>query len=115
MVSSENMRLLALLIEDEIKKEFTFTHLTGNLKDTIRIEKNGNEGYNIIVSAKLYDIAKWKETGVKEYRPGSYASQVDKTGGFSKKHKDYIDRCINRALDRWLTSKRDEYRLIRRG
>lgn len=114
MVSSEDMRLLAMLIEDEVKKEFNFTHLSGNLKDTIRIEKDGDSRYNVIISAKLYDIAKWRDEGVKVYRNGSYASEVDKSGGFSGTHKDYIDKCVNKALERWLRSTNSKYKLVRR-
>ena len=33
---------------------------------------------------------------------GSYASQVDVTGGFSKEHKDYINRCIDKSVREWL-------------
>lgn len=115
MISSEDMRLLAMLIEDEVKKEFNFTHLSGNLKDTIKIEKGSTGGYNIIISAKLYDIAKYKEEGVKIYRPGSYASEVDKTGGFSGTHKEYVNKCINKAIDRWLKSVSGKYKMIRRS
>lgn len=114
MVSSEDMRLLALLIEDELKKEFSFTFLSGNLKNSIRIEKGEGNGYNIIIPAQLYDINEWKKTGVKVHRPGSYAAEVDKTGGFSGKHKNYVDRCIEKALTKWEALKRSQYKKIRR-
>ena len=114
MVKDSDMKLLAMLIQDEVKKEFSLTHLTGNLKDTIKIEKGKNNGYNVIISAKLYDINYWKKTGAKVYRNGSYASAVDKTGGFSGMHKGYVDKCINRAIERWLAAKRGEYTLVRR-
>jgi hypothetical protein len=114
MVSSEDMRLLAMLIEDEIKKEFSVAFLSGNLKNSIKIEKGNGNGYNVIIPAELYDIGEWKKTGVKVYKQGSYASMVDKDGGFSGTHKDYVNRCINKAITRWKDLKRDEYMEIRR-
>ena len=114
MVSSEDMRLLAMLIEDEIKKEFSLTYLSGNLRESIRIEKGEGNGYNVIIPAALYDISEWKKTGVKNHKPGSYAAEVDKTGGFSGKHKDYVQRCVDKALVRWEALKREKYKKVRR-
>lgn len=114
MVKDGDMRLLAMLIEDEIKKEFSLTYLSGNLKNTIKIEKNDRNGYNVIIAAPLYDINEWRKTGTKVYRPGSYAAKVDKTGGFSGQHKDYAMRCVEKAIYRWESLKRNDYATIRR-
>lgn len=114
MVKDGDMRLLAMLIEDEIKKEFSIVHLSGNLKNSIKIEKGEGNGYNVIIGAPLYDIAEWKRTGAKIYRNGSYADSVDKDGGFSGVHRGYVERCINKALSRWESMKRNEYKTIRR-
>ena len=32
---------------------------------------------------------------------GSYAEEVDKTGGFSGEHKDYVERCIRKGIEKW--------------
>ena len=114
MVSEGKMKFLAWLIQDEIQKEFSVYYLSGNLKKSVKIEKNGGNGYNITIEAPRYDIKEYKRTGVKISKPGSYASSVNETGGFSKHHKDYVNKCIERALQRWESTYRDEYATIRR-
>ena len=53
-------------------------------------------------------LEKWEKEGVivPYEKGGSYASQVDKTGGFSGKHKGYVDKCIDLAISQWLTKYR---------
>ena len=114
MVNDSDMHLLAMLIEEEIKQEFSSAFLTGNLKRTIRIEKNSDGGYNIIIPAQRYDISEWKRTGVIRYVPGSYADAVDKSGGFSGTHKNYAERCVKKAIDKWLALKKEKYDLVRK-
>ena len=114
MVSDSDMKLLAMLVEDEIKKEFSTYYLSGNLKNSVKIEKNQSNGYNITIAAPRYDIREYKRTGTKIPKPGSYAADVDKTGGFSKMHKGYAEKCVERALTRWEALKRDKYASIRR-
>lgn len=93
---------LAEMIRNEIENEFSMIHFSGNLKDTIMIEETEN-GYDVVIPAQLYDLGYFAEHGIIVYdRAGSYASQVDKTGGFSGKHKNYVEECIQRAIDKWM-------------
>lgn len=99
-------KLLADIIVKNIREEFQEKHLSGNLADTIRVEKyNGSDGigYDVVIPAETYDIKEFSKTGKIVYTyNGSYASQVDVTGGFSKEHKDYINRCIDKSVREWL-------------
>lgn len=160
-------------IYEALQEEFETNHLSGNLKNSIRIEESasilgtiGNEGeegllygesdYTIVIEAQRYDIQIYKETGqivhtnykkaggtdsrnrdiirrLKEGKTideitredirrdmkkgkssavtrrgyyddilaGSYAEEVDKTGGFSGEHKDYVERCIRKGIEKW--------------
>lgn len=93
---------LALMIKNEIEEEFKNIHLSRNLMETIEIEET-DSGYDVVIPAYIYDIETWYKHGIVAYTSGkSYASQVDKTGGFSGKHKGYVERCIKRALDKWM-------------
>lgn len=93
---------LAQRIKEEIIDEFSQIHFSGNLKDTIMIEETEN-GYDVVITAQLYDLEYYLKYGVIVYdRMGSYASEVDKMGGFSGKHKDYVEECIQRAISKWM-------------
>lgn len=97
-----NMNRLATLIVEEIKKEFESIHLSMNLVNSIKIYDNDGK-LTIEIPAQMYDIKKYKSSGVIIYnRKGSYASEVDKSGGFSGKHTDYVNKCINVAINRWM-------------
>lgn len=95
------LKLLALKIEEYLIEDFRYKHLSGNLAETINIEEIEN-GYRIEIPAEIYDIDKWSKTGVIIYTgQGSYASQVDEFGGFSKTHTNYVERAINKAIQEW--------------
>ena len=100
---------LALLIKEEIEKEFAFVHLSGNLADTIEIRQTA-KGIEVEIPARKYDIAKYLKTGEISYYDGdeSYASQVDESGGFSGLHYGYIDRCIAQAIRRFAQAKTND-------
>lgn len=38
---------------------------------------------------------------------GSYAEEVDSTGGFSGTHKDYVERCIRKGIEKWKSQYKD--------
>lgn len=38
---------------------------------------------------------------------GSYAEEVDITGGFSGTHKDYVERCIRKGIEKWKRQYKD--------
>lgn len=93
---------LANLIEQEIKNEFDKIHLSLNLAETIKIKINGSS-VQVEIPAQMYDIKKFRNEGVIVYTgKGSYASSVNNYGGFSRKHKNYVDRCIYIAIEKWL-------------
>lgn len=93
---------LTKLILEELKKEFETVRLSGNLINTIKVYSNEGKWF-IEIPAEMYDINKYKKSGVVVHnRKGSYASQVDKSGGFSGKHVDYVDRCIQNAIQKWI-------------
>lgn len=98
----EKAKKLADLIKEEIQKEFQNIHLTKNLMDTINIYKSGDK-WIVDIPAQKYDFKTYFETGaIVPYKlGGSYAEKVNEKGGFSKTHKNYVERCINKAIQRW--------------
>lgn len=113
MEITDNMKQrLANLIVEEIKKEFAFIHLSKNLINSIKITKSEN-GIVIDIDPKRYYIATYQKTGNLKFTPGggSYASEVDKKGGLSEKHKGFIDRCINAGIQKWLSFYKIDARL----
>lgn len=101
-VSDEMKKRLLLLIKEEIDNEFFNVHLSGNLSRTITID-NSNGGLTLTIPAQIYDITQYKKKGVIIYKgSGSYANEVDNTGGFSGKHKGYVDKAIDKAINRWM-------------
>lgn len=102
MITQLQLNKLAQKIRNKIKEDFKDIHLSGNLMDTITIEQIP-DGYRVTVNAKMYDISKFKKEGIIVYNnKGSYAQEVDVTGGFSGKHKDYIERAVTESLQEWL-------------
>ena len=103
-VTEEMKKDLVKLIVENFKKEFFTVHFTGNLMDTIEIHQT-EDGIAVEIPAMRYSFEKWEKEGVivPYEKGGSYASQVDKTGGFSGKHKGYVDKCIDLAISQWLT------------
>lgn len=101
-VSENDKRLLADLIIYYIRKDFEIVHLSKNLVNTIRLEKTNN-GYAVIIPAEMYDISQFRKKGVVVHNnKGSYANEIDSSGGFSGQHKNYVDRAINSAIQNWL-------------
>lgn len=102
MITEEMIQDLALMIMNEIKVDFEQVFLSGNLRDTLYVEPTEN-GVNIVINAEMYDLLQYKKKGVIIYTgEGSYASEVDKVGGFSFKHKDYINRAIQSGISQWM-------------
>lgn len=92
----------------EIEEEFEKIHLTGNLLETVFRQdlslwsSDKDKITQLRIPATRYDLYLYKRLGIFQYKPykGSYAYQVNKTGGLSGKHKNYIERmvyngCIN--------------------
>lgn len=96
------MEQLANKIVEKLKKNFANVYLSGNLKDTIKVNKTPN-GFEVEIPAKIYDLAKFYKTGAIIYtNNGSYASEVDETGGFSGVHKNYVEMAIYQAIYEWM-------------
>lgn len=93
---------LAVLIVKHIKNNFATVYLSQNLIKTINISKT-KEGWAIDIPAEIYDINLYKKKGVIVHtHNGSYASEVDKTGGYSGTHVDYVNKSISAAINEWL-------------
>ena len=94
---------LALFIMEEIREEFKMKHFSYNLANTIKIYKNDSGYWCVEIPAQMYDFNIYKKSGaIVPWGNGSYASKIDETGGFSKTHKNYVDRCINKGIQKWL-------------
>lgn len=93
---------LASEIINGLKDEFAEVFLSGNLRDTIKVNINANS-IVIDIPAEMYDIEKYKDEGVIIYSGnGSYAQAVNITGGFSGKHTNYLENQITNAINRWI-------------
>ena len=93
---------LALMIQEHIINGFKEKHLTMNLMNTIQVRKT-DRGFEVDIPAELYDLKKWNEEKVVVYTgEGSYAQRVDVTGGFSKKHKAYVEYAIEESINAWV-------------
>nr|DAP71026.1 MAG TPA: hypothetical protein [Bacteriophage sp.] len=97
--------LLAKIIIKNLKKEFEDVHLSGNLADTIKLVQkriNNEVYYEVQIPAQIYDIGLYRKRGVIVHTgAGSYADIVNTSGGFSGKHTDYVDRCIQKSIQEW--------------
>lgn len=101
----ERIRLrisFALILKDELKKEFETVHLSKQLYHSIRIFVDENGKIHVIIPAQLYDVGYYRKRGViKHISQNSYALAVNYYGGFSGTHKDYVTKCIQRTINRW--------------
>ena len=89
------------LIIKEFEKEFEKIHLSHNLVDTIKVEEM-TDGYYIDIPADIYDLTWYTHRNIIVYTgEGSYADEVDISGGFSGTHTNYVDNCIAKAMKKW--------------
>lgn len=102
--SNKSKQRLARMIADKARDDFLEVHLSGNLMHTITTYHNGGGDFVVNIPAPMYDLGLYKKKGVVVTIPGkgSYASEVDKLGGFSKKHKNYAERAIFSGIDSWM-------------
>jgi hypothetical protein len=132
------MNFKDILIE-EFEKEFENIHLSRNLANTIRWERN-ETGYAIVIPAQTYKMYQFFKNGVVIHDgKGSYASELNisgssialynkkgkkhklKSGGYNGhsnvkhlgNHVGYIDKCIQKAVQRWIgtTPEYNEYKM----
>lgn len=93
---------LAEMIKNNIKSDFEKVHLSGNLMNTIKVSYNA-DGFQVEIPAEMYDIALYKKDKVLKFTgKGSYAQEVNETGGHSGKHKNYVERAIETAINEWI-------------
>ena len=96
------LQKLAEKIKEKIRNDFKEVHLSQNLMNTISVSSTPT-GFLIDIPAEIYDLAKYYKEGVVIYTgAGSYAEDVDINGGFSGKHKDYIERAILESVREWI-------------
>ena len=101
-VKSEMKRKLGEFIIDEIKVEFERVHLSMNLVNTLNLYQAANGNWVVEIPADIYDIELFRRDGVIIYTgEGSYANRINASGGFSGYHKDYVTKCISKAIDKW--------------
>ena len=100
-MKDEEVYELARQIYMSIKENFETIHLSGNLVDTMKIVRTDN-GYKIEIPADKYIMDLFIKQGVLIYNgKGSYAVQVDREGGLSGKHKNYVSKAIDEGISNW--------------
>ena len=101
-------RVLAQRIKDEITENFDKVHLSGNLADTMYIERVGDNEYKLHIPAQVYDQYQYVKNNVIVYQPekGSYAESVDEYGGYvfgkpTWNHIGYVEGSIVNGIKWW--------------
>lgn len=96
---------LASIIQKNLQEEFKTVHFSKNLMNTIKVSKNSEGNWEVDIPADLYNLKQFKKKGViiKTYK-GSYAERINQTGGFSGKHKGYIETIIAKSVKEWLAA-----------
>jgi hypothetical protein len=94
-----------MILKEELRKEFEIVHLSKQLYNSIQLVPSSEDGkIHIRIPAQIYDIALYRKRGViKPISQNSYAWAVNRSGGFSGTHKDYVSRCIYSTIRRWQT------------
>lgn len=102
-ITNELLLDLALEIKRFIEDDFSEIFLSGNLADTLKVGVLNNTTVYVDIPARMYDIEKFRQDKVVVYNKGdkSYADEVDRYGGFSGEHVNYVERAINNALESW--------------
>lgn len=87
-------------LKRKIAKDFSKVYLTHNLVDTMNVEARANQA-TLHIPAIRYDFKEWNKNKVVVHHPewGSYANQVNITGGFSTFHTNYIDIAIRELVN----------------
>ena len=102
---------LANKIVEKIMQDFQLVHLSTNLMSTIEVRVVGNN-VEIEIPANIYDVEKYLNEGVLIFTgEGSYASDVDTYGGFSGKHKDYLERSAREGAQEYFRIKGKEVKV----
>jgi hypothetical protein len=104
MEITRNMKLtLTNMIVEDLKNNFKEIYVTHNLIDTITVDILGSGNIKISIPAKIYDAKLWRDEKMIAYTgQGSYAQEVNVIGGYSGKHKNYIEEAIKKSIVKWL-------------
>lgn len=110
---------LAQSIVNAFKREFISVHFSKNLMRTIKVSVLPHAAIQIEIPARVYNIKHFKETGVVVYHTGgyykggqrSYAMRINKTGGFSGKHKGYVERCLKEGISDFFAKENIKYKI----
>lgn len=93
-------------IVKRVQMDFEAVHLTGNLAATTTASRVSPNEVKVSIPAVRYNLSAFKKLGVIEYQPekGSYASTVNRTGGYSKTHTNYVTYsviygCVNALMN----------------
>ena len=104
MTKDTKAKLLALedMIMNELNLEFLGHELTGTLRMTIKPDISEN-GIAIEIPAPRYSKKIFLERGYIQFTgKGSYASQLDAFGSWYGNHEGYVERCVDRAIKKWM-------------
>ena len=103
---------LAKILADEFRNEFRTIHLSGQLLKSIKVSKDDSDNYMVRIPPQIYDIAFYRRYKVvKNISTDSYAIDVNLSGGFSGLHKDYIQKCLSIAIQKWAMQNNIKYRI----
>lgn len=102
---------LALMVQKAAEADFERIFLSGNLRDTMSVRAAGDGAYELEIPAESYDVGEFRRTGViVPLNDGtSYASAVDRSGGFSKTHRGYAERSVVDGIQEWAV--KNKYRI----
>lgn len=111
-MNENDIKALTDLIYQNIKADANAKYLTGQFKNSIRIEKIDN-GFRIVIDPKIYNLPKYLKTKVIGYKSGggSYASHLDMYGSFKNNHFDYVGKAIRNAVRQWKGSYQTTYKI----
>lgn len=128
MVSEEDLQVFTNIILENLKEEFSLKKLSGNLLNTITVEKNDEE-IRINIPARTYNMLLYQQKGVVVHTGhGSYASKLDEQGSNfyvypnggtngrykinPKNHKDFVNRVVQKSLEQFVNIK--GYEIVKR-
>lgn len=111
------LELLAQIIVRRIKEEFADKRMSGNLINTISVEKL-EDRIDIKIPAEIYNMLEYQRSGtIIHTNKGSYASKLDEEGSsfmvYPNKtrkgayrvkpghHKGFVNKVVNESIQEW--------------
>lgn len=111
-----NLKLAVITLENNIKEEFQYAHISLNLVNTMYMEVLQTKT-RLVIPAPIYNLKKFKEDKIIiNSGLGSYASYTDKENAefttkenkryaektgckLSTKHVGFLDRCVLKTIE----------------